>query len=714
MKHVLSFIALLVLAGCSLDWTPPAAKDAGGDGAKDVAALDARTDKPLLDAPPFDGSFAPDSAADARLDGVRTDATGDVPTRPADANLPALDLLTTALPNATAGARYSFTLSATGGSAPLTWAIASGRLPTGITLDGATGTISGTSAAVGTAELVLSVTDTSTPAQSQSRSFTLTVGAATALSVVTVSLPSAVVGQSYGQPVNAAGGVSPYRWGISSGALPAGLTLNADTGVIAGTPISAGTANFVLQANDVSTPAQTASRTLSIVVVSPLSVATTSLPAGVVGRVYSGTLAATGGAPPYQWSVSSGTLPTGITLDASGTLTGTPGKAGDITVSFAVKDSTSTAQTAGVSLTVSVAAQLVITPVALPNGKEATPYSAALSATGGRAPLTWTIDSGNLPQGIAMDATSGLIHGTPLSGSAGVYSLVVAVADTSSPAQRVTASLSLRILATVSITTLTLPGATAGAAYRTTLVATGGLGPYRWALGGGTLPGGISISQTGDVQGTPTTAGSFIFTASASDSATPAGSAQRQFTLVVAAALALQPATLPSGLTGQSYAATLTATGGTRPYQWQLRSGALPAGLTLNASTGQITGTPTRAETASFTIRVTDANNSQADSAPVSITIAAGLTIVTTTLPVAVRGANYSATLKASGGTAPYTWTITAGTLPRNLTLQSNTGIISGTVNARDTAGPTPLTIQVRDSGTPLQQKSVVLFMTVQ
>jgi hypothetical protein len=661
---------------------------------------------------PSDERIAPidSTARDTNpTDALPADAAVDVATRP-DASSSPLVLVATNLPNATAGARYSFTFSAMGGAAPLRWAVDSGRLPNGITLDGATGTLSGTSTAVGSADFAIRVTDAST--QSQVRSFALTVGAAIALSVVTTALPSAVVGQAYGQPVNASGGVAPYHWVVTSGALPAGLTLDADTGVIAGTPTAAGAAAFVLQVSDVSAPAQIASRSLSIAVVTPLSVVTTSLPSGVVGRSYSGTLVATGGTPPYQWSVSAGTLPAGLTLNAgTGALTGVPTSTGDSTVGISVRDAS--VQTAGVSLTVSVAGQLVVNTASLAVGKEATPYSVSLGTTGGRAPLSWLISSGTLPLGIALDATTGLLHGTPLAGTAGDYALLVAVTDAASPAQRATANLSLRILAPVSITTVTLPGATAGAAYKTTLSASGGLGPYLWSLVAGTAPTGISINQTGDIQGTPTAMGSYTFTVSASDSATPPGSAQRQFTIVVAAALALQPVTLPSGRTGQLYSATLTATGGTKPYRWQLTSGALPSGLTLNATTGQIAGTPIRAETASFKVRVSDANNSQVESAPLTIVVASSLTIVTTTLPVAVRGTTYSATLTASGGSAPYSWSLIAGTLPRNLTLQSNTGVISGSVSTRAQTGPTSITVQVRDSGIPQQQKTAVLTITV-
>lgn len=682
----------------------PAALDGGGAD----LGVDARDAMVWPDGPDLglgrDGGDAQAGLPDASEAGSGRDAAG-----------PPLLLATPSLPDATVGGRYSFTLSATGGTPPLVWSIDSGQLPTGITLAPSTGTLSGTPTAAGTASLAVKVTDASTPSQSQIKGLTLTVGGATALGIVTTTLPNGTTGQAYAQPANASGGEAPYRWAVVSGALPAGMALDAGTGLIHGTPTAAGTATFVLQATDSSAPVESASRTLSIVVENPLSVVTAPLPSGVVGTPYASEVTASGGSQPYQWTVTSGALPGGLTLSPStGTISGIPLGAGSATFGLTVKDSSNPAQFAGVSLTVVIAAPLSIATSSLPDGEAGVAYASTITASGGQAPLTWTVSSGALPPGLALDPASGLLYGTPTAGSAGLYTFSVAVSDSAAPMQRASSSFTLRILAPVSIATAALPDATVGASYTTSLQATGGIGPYQWSLAAGALPSGLGLSQAGVLQGTPGTAGSYTVTVSVTDAASPPGRAQRQLTLTVVSTLAVKTTTLPTGTVGQAYAAQVTVTGGVAPYQWQVKNGPLPSGLTLDASTGRISGTPTQAGSATFTVAVTDATNAQASASLTLDVVAPPLTILTTTLPVATRGMTYSATLQTSGGTPPYTWSLTSGTLPRSLILQPRTGVISGSVSTRDTPGTTAITVQVVDSGTPAQQQTAQLALTVQ
>ena len=178
--------------------------------------------------------------------------------------------------------------------------------------------------------------------------------------------------------------------------------------------------------------------------------------------------------------------------------------------------------------------------------------------------------------------------------------------------------------------------------------------------------------------------------------------------------LAITTTSLTSGQVGTAYSATLAATGGTTPYTWSLTSGTLPAGLTLNATTGAITGTPTASANAtSLTFKVTDSSSPvQTKSVTLSLTIsAATLSITTTSLPGGQVGTAYSTTLAATGGTTPYTWSLTSGTLPAGLTLNATTGAITGTPTA--IANATSLTFKVTDSGSPVQTKSVTLSLTI-
>ena len=177
--------------------------------------------------------------------------------------------------------------------------------------------------------------------------------------------------------------------------------------------------------------------------------------------------------------------------------------------------------------------------------------------------------------------------------------------------------------------------------------------------------------------------------------------------LSIAVAAAPQPPTitttsLPGGTTGTAYSTTLQASSGTTPYTWSLSAGTLPAGLSLAASTGVISGTPTTAGTVSFTVKVTDAANNTATKA-LSIAVTAAVTpvqISTTSVPAGQVGVSYSTMIQATGGTTPYSWSISSGALPAGLTLTAGTGSISGTPTA---SGSFSFTAKVTDSTSPAQ-----------
>ena len=163
-----------------------------------------------------------------------------------------------------------------------------------------------------------------------------------------------------------------------------------------------------------------------------------------------------------------------------------------------------------------------------------------------------------------------------------------------------------------------------------------------------------------------------------------------------------------------AYSATLAASGGVSPYTWSLTSGTLPAGLALNASTGAITGTPSAAVTSTpLAFKVTDSSSpALTQTANLTLTISpASLVISTSSLPNGQTGAAYSATLAATGGVSPYTWSLTSGTLPAGLTLNASTGAITGTPSAA--VASTPLTFKVTDSSSPALTQTANLTLTI-
>jgi hypothetical protein len=149
--------------------------------------------------------------------------------------------------------------------------------------------------------------------------------------------------------------------------------------------------------------------------------------------------------------------------------------------------------------------------------------------------------------------------------------------------------------------------------------------------------------------------------------------------------IAVNPASLPNGSVGTPYNQSVSGSGGTMPYTFSVSSGSLPPPLLLNSATGAITGTPTTAGTFTFTITATDANGCSG-SRLYTVTIASpgcpAIILSPTTLPPGMVGFFYSQTITASGGTAPYTFSIAGGALPPGLSLSPATGVISGTPQA--------------------------------
>ena len=257
----------------------------------------------------------------------------------------------------------------------------------------------------------------------------------------------------------------------------------------------------------------------------------------------------------------------------------------------------------------------------------------------------------------------------------------------------------------LNITTASLPDGTLNYGYNTTLLAAGGVLPYTWSTISGSPPPGLLLnSATGVISGTPTVAGSYPFTVQVIDSESPPVNANASLGITVDSTLTtltITTTTLPNGTQNSPYSATLAATGGVTPYTWSVVSGSLPSGLTLNSSTGAITGAPTGAGVSNFTVKVTDSESpAQTATQPLSITVspAVPLSISTTSLPSGTAGTQYSAAITAIGGVYPYTWSVISGTLPSGLTLNSHTGAISGTPQL---AGTSPFTVQVTDSETP-------------
>jgi hypothetical protein len=282
--------------------------------------------------------------------------------------------------------------------------------------------------------------------------------------------------------------------------------------------------------------------------------------------------------------------------------------------------------------TISVVLPLTFTTTTLSNAANGVPYRQAIAVTGGVAPLTFKLTSGNLPVGLTLDP-SGTIVG--IASGSGTSNFTVTVTDNGSSPLRVAQAFMLAVnpAPALSIPTTGLPPGFVNARYSAPISAIGGVLPLAWTISVGSLPPGLALSPiSGHISGTPTTQGTYSFTVQAKDSSLPAPgqTAQAALSITIAqpAPLSISTTSLPSAATATAYNASLIAAGGIAPYTWIVSTGQLPPGLALTQD-GTLSGIPILATPTAtpdqFTVQVTDSGVIPSTSTgSLSITVAAG------------------------------------------------------------------------------------------
>ncbi|MCC7340212.1 MAG: putative Ig domain-containing protein [Bryobacterales bacterium] len=539
------------------------------------------------------------------------------------------------LPAASINTPYSTQLAAAGGTGSRAWSLAQGSsMPPGLTLTSG-GAITGTPTQPGIFNFTAVVTDSLGVPGSKLLAISVNSG----LSIVTpATLPGAQVSVTYSTTIAAAGGVPPYNFSANPSQLPPGMVLNANTGVLGGTPSVAGDYSFLVTVRDaqLNTVERTFSVRVTASVAAPTILTSSPLPEAVIGVSYPLSLVVSGGQRPFSFSVSSGALPPGLQLDsANGVLSGTPSQLGDFTFEIRVADAAQRSSTK--PFTLRVVEGITITTTELPSAAVGVAYpSTSIAVTGGAEPYTFELYD-NLPPGLTLNPLSGVIGGTPT--QAGVFSFAIIVRDSS---QRVASrDYSIGVEAGLRFrTTSPLPAGQVGVVYNQVVEVEGGTAPYQFQVVSGSLPADLTLSGAGRLQGTPGAPFDGSFTVRATDSSKPALSTQRQFSLRISAPLVISTQTLPPAILGQSYSQGIAASGGEAPYRYEVSAGALPAGLLLVESTGTLSGTPTSLGSFPFTVRLTDGDSNNVTRAFTLEVRPAPITGATVTLQTGTPPAN--------------------------------------------------------------------------
>jgi hypothetical protein len=550
-----------------------------------------------------------------------------------------------------------------------------------------------------------------------------------ALTITTnTTLPQAVVGEAMTPPLfqlEATGGTKPYTWSLVPGSpalvgkIAPGLSVTPSGQLVGNATTLQGPVGFKVQVADSSSPKKVASKALIIAVVPATpKISTASMGVATIGVGYSWTFKAMDGKLPYTWSNSTA-LPAGLTLNSTtGVLSGAISSSqspGNFTFSITVSGSNGKSASGNFVLGINPALAWATQP-ALPGGKVATTYNGSLTVSGGKSPYSYATKNGStLPGGLRLNATTGRFSGAPT--AAGNFSFTITAKDSGSPATTIERTFTLAIQAYGM--SLNGPAAISGQQYQAISPATysvsGGVAPYSWSTVPA-LPAALSINATtGLISGNLSAAGgNYSVAVTVKDKGNQ--TASQNVTITVASAQTLdwvtQPA-LPSGKVATTYNVTLTVSGSKSPYSFATQNGSapLPGGMTLNASTGRLSGIPTTAGNFSFTITAKD-SASPVNTIERTFTLAIESYGMSVSGPTAIAGTRYQSItprqFSAIGGKAPYTWSATS--LPLSLQLNSTTGILSG--NVTNAGGNYTATIKVVDDNKQSVTQNCTIFIT--
>ena len=577
------------------------------------------------------------------------------------------------------------------GLGTITYELVGGSLPSGVSWGSSTGLcFSGTPTEVGTFNPVIRATN-----EYGYNDLTFTLNVSDGSPEISTAYP---YGGFCGVPYSAlqleAKGLTPMTWSWEAALgseLPAGLTLDPSKGTISGTPEKEGRYYVKVTATN---SRGSDSKILSFPIESgaPLIGDYYSLADGYLGESYSASITSSG-ATPVAYALQKGSLPPGLTLSEDGTIGGTPTQVG--TYSFTI-NATNSYGTGTRDLTLTVTdGTPAVSYVSFYSFTEGVSGGSSSCYASGLAPITWSWEAASgstLPPGLTMSA-NGSVTGTPT--QAGSYAVKVTATNgkgsSSKVAKLIVASAKPAIYSTYA------PTGYVGASYSGHLYANGaGTMTWEWsASAGSSLPPGLELASDGSISGTPTAAGTYWVTASATNA-----SGTDSSTTEIVIEDAKEPAFYyPSISTIAMVGSSLTrSVGVSRATSCSVTSGSLPDGLSLTSEDGSwnVAGTLTKRGTYSFTITATNAQGSA--SQDWTITVYGNEPSITTACSLADGnlGESYYGSLSATGGD-PMRWTLVAGSLPPGLTLHDNSATYTSIDGTPTQAGTYTFTVRAQN-----------------
>jgi large repetitive protein len=408
--------------------------------------------------------------------------------------------------------------------------------------------------------------------------------------------------------LQASGNSGPLTWSVTAGQLPPGLTLDAKSGTLAGTPTGGDGLSAMIQATD---GKATASKQFNFFVHGRLTLGPLNPANAHINAPYALTVNSSGSAPVSAWSIS-GALPPGLTFSvtnsvpSSAIISGTPSQVGSYPLTILAQDGT--VQSASLNLTVIVDSHVALTKLNLKDGGQNHAYADSFVVVNGAPPYHWSVSA--IASGLTLDSTTGQVSGTPT--NFGQFEYTVSVSDSSAPVQSDSGQGLLNIAEQLQLLA-NLPSATINKPYQGFLNGFGGSGAYTWTTVSGNLPPGLTLmpnSTVDQLQGQPTQLGTYNFVIQLTDSSVPPYVVTQSETLAVTPpGLVISGVPLSPAPVNVLYHSQIPLIGGTPPYSWTISSGVLPPGLTLNSASGSIDGTPTQNGTFNFVASGSDSGN---------------------------------------------------------------------------------------------------------